>query len=466
MSRPFLAGTGRVDITPVPGTPQGGWGAQTHPRGTHADMPFYATALALGKSENVALIIDVDAIGFDREWTGRIIDAVASVTGLDQWRIRLSCTHTHSGPNTFRLANISEGLDMVLAYLESLPLRIAGAAWQAIQNLEPARIGSRRGECAVNACRRVRAGNRVVVGSDPDAPADRSLRVVRIDSLERRPIAVLMHYACHGTTIAWQSTAFTPDFPGPARAVVEHHLGGRCLFLQGAAADLGPREGFTGDLDVYRRLGLELGLAAAHLAVSIETQPRRRSVDRVIRSGADIALYTYELEESPASAFRVMTRDAALPIREFRPLEELEAELAELRSQAHRLKDEGRIEEFSVANALATQMGWRAGNARTYRGQSETAWTMHAVSIGNIALAGVPGEPFSSIGQAVARESPFAETLFSGYSNGGFGYIPDEAAYREGGYEIEATPFAEGAGERLTAEVLRLLTDLKNYETA
>ena len=41
----LLAGTGRVDITPAPGTPQGGWGAQTHQRGLGADLPFYATAL-------------------------------------------------------------------------------------------------------------------------------------------------------------------------------------------------------------------------------------------------------------------------------------------------------------------------------------------------------------------------------------------------------------------------------------
>ena len=38
-------GTGRSDITPAPGTPQGIWGAQTHERGVAADLPLYATAL-------------------------------------------------------------------------------------------------------------------------------------------------------------------------------------------------------------------------------------------------------------------------------------------------------------------------------------------------------------------------------------------------------------------------------------
>jgi len=461
MSKQLLAGTGRADITPPPGTPQGGWGAQTHQRGSFADMPFYVTALALQQGDEVALILDADAIGFDAEWTHRILDEVVRTTGLPKERIRFGCTHTHSGPNTFRIANIREGLDMAVAYLESLPSRVAGAAWQSLQNLKPARIGAASGTCGINALRRVSVDGQVVVGSNPGAPRDQTLQVVRIDGLDQMPIAVLMHYACHGTTIAWQSDAFTPDFPGPARAVVEQHLGGRCLFLQGAAADLGPREGFTGDLKIYRKMGLELGLATAHLAVSIDTRTRQRSFDRVIRSGADIALYRYEDVDTEAPLLRMLTRDTRLPIRSFRPLAELEAELQRLREEATALKQAGRIEEFAVTNALATQMGWRAGNARTYAGQKGTPWPLQGIRIGDVALISVAGEPFSCTGQAIVAESPFAHTLFSGYTNGGFGYIPDRKSYAEGGYEIEATPFAPGAAEHLAEEALQLLSDLK-----
>ena len=67
----LMAGVGRSDITPAPGTPQGGWGAQTHQRGIAADMPLYSTALVISDSEQSAAIIDVDSIGFDLEWAGR-----------------------------------------------------------------------------------------------------------------------------------------------------------------------------------------------------------------------------------------------------------------------------------------------------------------------------------------------------------------------------------------------------------
>src|SRR5579864_4009325 len=136
----LYVGTGRSSITPAPGTPQGIWGAQTHERGVDADMPLYATALALSDGTQTVLIVDVDAIGFNAEWSGKITNAISTLTGVATANIRVSATHTHSGPKTQRLEVISHGLDMAVEYLSSLPLRIAGAAWQAQNNLKPARV--------------------------------------------------------------------------------------------------------------------------------------------------------------------------------------------------------------------------------------------------------------------------------------------------------------------------------------
>src|SRR5215831_6978745 len=96
----LLAGIGRSDITPPPGTPQGGWGAQTHQRGLGSDMPLYATALVVSDNHTTVAILDVDAIGFDAEWTTKIVDAVVTLTAIPREYLRFSCTHTHSGPNT------------------------------------------------------------------------------------------------------------------------------------------------------------------------------------------------------------------------------------------------------------------------------------------------------------------------------------------------------------------------------
>ena len=45
----------------------------------------------------------------------------------------------------------------------------------------------------------------------------------------------------------------------------------------------------------------------------------------------------------------------------------------------------------------------------------------------------------------------FPHTLFSGYSNGGFGYIPVREAYSEGGYGVRRTPFSADAADVLAA---------------
>src|SRR4030095_14911904 len=216
--------------------------------------------------------IDVDSIGFDPEWTARILDSTVALTGLARENIRFSCTHTHSGPNTFRLAIITEGRDMIDDYLNGLPLQISGAVWQAQRNLRPVRIGAGSGACDININRRLKLPDgRVVIGRNPDGPVDRTVRVVRIDDMDEKPVATIVHYACHPTIIAWQSEHATPDYPGIAKKVVEEQLGGTCLFLQGATGNIGPKRGFTGDMRVYRKCGTLLGLEAAKVALGIET---------------------------------------------------------------------------------------------------------------------------------------------------------------------------------------------------
>lgn len=455
------AGTGRSDITPAPGTPQGGWGAQTHQRGLGADMPFYATALVLSDGNEIAAIVDVDSIGFDGEWTEKIIQAIEDLTRIPRERIRFSCTHTHSGPNTFRLATISEGLDMVLSYLDGLPQRIAGAVWQAQQQLTRVRCAAGAGSCDINVNRRFRTPEgTVVVGRNWKGTVDHTVRVVRFDDLSEDPVATIIHYACHPTTTAWDNKLFTPDYPGAARRVVEDQVGGTCLFLQGATGNLTPRRGFTGDTRVYRRLGAILGLEASRVALNMEARPRHEQYRGVLQSGAGIALYDDEAYEPEVPVLRVARRVLAMPVKRFRPVDELEAEAETCRAELMRLRREGAEHEVRAATARATQAGWHASNARLYAGKETVDWQLQCIRIGSIALLSSQGEPFIEIAQRIVAESPFPHTLFSGYSNGGFGYIPTREAFDEGGYETEATPFAPGAAEYLAGEGVRLLREV------
>src|SRR5690606_7005809 len=75
-------------------------------------------------------------------------------------------------------------------------------------------------------------------------------------------MATIVNYACHPTTLAWENRHISPDFPGALRELVQQATGAPCLFLQGASGDLGPREGFSGELELADRNGRQLGYAA------------------------------------------------------------------------------------------------------------------------------------------------------------------------------------------------------------
>ena len=85
-----------------------------------------------------------------------------------------------------------------------------------------------------------------------------------------------------------------------------------------------------------------------------------------------------------------------------------------------------------------------------------------SLRIGNVAIVALPGEPFAEIGAAVKKASPFAFTMFCGYSSGIEGdYLPVRSEYQHGGYEVERTPYGLGAAEKLIRETIRLFEEVK-----
>jgi hypothetical protein len=455
------AGTGRTDITPAPGTPHAGWGAQTHQRGIGADLPLHATCLAITDGDTSLAIVDVDLIHLSVEMERKAASLASGMTGVPVAHIRISGTHTHSGPNTFRLPVITQGLEMVLSYMESVPQRIAGAVWQAFQNLAPVRVAAGTGSCDINVNRRFQGPDgRWVVGRNPAGPVDRTVRIVSFAALDETPVATLLHYACHPTIMAWENQFFTPDFPGAAKRVVEQQVGGTCLFLQGATGNIGPRRGFTGDLNVYRRLGAILGLEASKIALNTETLPRQTTFTGYQESGATIALYKDEPIEPAQPELRVTARKIGLPVRPIGSPDELEQEAAKLRAIMNQMRESGTPQQIRDATAAATQAGMGAERARLVHGRTHLDRRLMGIRIGDIALVSTQGEPFTETNERIVRESPFAHTLFSGYSHGGSGYVPTRQAFAEGGYEVETSLFSPDAADILADEAIGLLREL------
>jgi hypothetical protein len=286
--------------------------------------------------------------------------------------------------------------------------------------MTPIRVAAGSGKCEVNVNRRLKQANgQIVIGRNWTGPVDPTVLVLRLDDLSEKPIATIVHYACHPTTMAWQCQYVTPDYPGVVRETVEKMIGGTCLFLQGAAGDLTPRRGFTGDLSVYRQLGRVLGLEAAKIAGNLETLPKEEHFKYVLQSGAPIAIYEDVPVEPDSSLLKVINKTLKLPVRAFREPAELEHEAELARVALSHVRQTGTEEEIRGATARATQAGWRAEYAHQYRGKTHADWPIQGIRIGPIALLSIPGEPFIEINRQIVSQSPFKYTLFPGYSNGG-----------------------------------------------
>jgi len=467
MGSEFYAGVARTDITPPIGIAHTNWGAQTHQRASGVDLPLTATALALSDGVTQVVIVDID-IGY--LWDGlaaETMSAIASLTGTPQSNIRLAYSHTHSGPTTSRARAdwAGEGSEMVAAYSASLPQRLGGVAWAAVQALQPARIGSGVGQSSISVNRRFQRpeDGAVIVGRNWDGAVDRDVNVLRIDTIAGAPLAAVVNFPCHPITVGPDNELLTPDYPGAVRATVEASTGATCLFLQGAAGDIGPVRGVAlNGAHEYKRLGTILGLEASRVWLETSPRPKRDRYEGTLESGAPLAIYTDELLDDPDRTIRVATRTLSLPLRQLPPPDEMDAAFAANLAELTELRaSNGDPEQIRLVTMRCKRTAMRAELARTVQDRTHMEIDAQAIAIGDdIVIVAVPGEPFVKIGLGVRKSSPFATTLFSGYANIGWSYIPTAEAYPLGGYEIEITPWDPAAAGLIVDECLAMLDAL------
>ncbi|MEZ5353316.1 MAG: neutral/alkaline non-lysosomal ceramidase N-terminal domain-containing protein [Bryobacteraceae bacterium] len=465
----LLAGVARADISPPVGIPQMNWGAQTHVTAEAIDPAgMWATALVLSDGRSKFAMVDIDALFVAP--LGDVAERAAKLTGIPADHIRLGATHTHAGP-LLTGAKGPVGLDlqqfrpMYDRHWQSVADRVVGAIAQANASLEPAHIGGAKGIGTININRRVRPrdGAPPAVGRNPEGLVDRDLIVARIDNAQGHPLAVIVNFQCHGTVLAWENKAISPDWPGMMRKEVEHALpGSKCLFFQGAAGNQGPVEGFTGDLAVPHRLGRILGHQAAALALEIETVRREPKFEGFVESTAYIAKQYWRTAGPRDGTLAFASKVIDVPSRAYTA--------AEVASMEKRWQD-----AQSKAAAVNGNDPWakHAAEARVRRFADLLAkWKepaappvqvrLQILRIGEVTLAAMPGEPFAEIGQAVKRSSPSPITMFCGYSSGEGGeYMPIESEYEHEGYEVDRTPYGRTAAAAVIREFQELFSALR-----
>ena len=440
-----------MDITPKVGVAHAGWGAQTHQVSIGNDMPLHVTALVVTKGNVELAIVDVDIGIFTNPQDKKIRELISKKSGIPFGNIRLAYTHTHSGPITFGQW-IKDGIDLANEWWNTIPDACAKAVIEAKATAQPARTGFGRGSCDVNINRRPSRDNgQLFTGRNWDGAVDHSVDVVSFDDADDNPIATIVNYAMHPTIMAHQNQWVTPDFPGPMRSVVEHTVGGLCLFLQGASGNQGPVDGFTGDLRVYRKVGSKLGAEAARVRLNIEPRERKENLDQILISGADLGIYSNVPINESDDTVGVSNVPVDLPSRNVISLadaqagfhageKELESARASMASEEEIRKAVSKVMRANIQLSVA-----RLSDTNTHDGHIEI--TAQSMRIGETVLVSIPVEPFVELAQGVKERSSSANTVFSGFSNGHINYLATDIAFEEGGYEVGVSVFAAGSAE-------------------
>jgi neutral ceramidase len=419
-------GYARCEITPMSSVPMGGYAAREGPSvGVHD--PLYAKVLAFKSQDREWIMTVLDLVGLNRSVVEGLREAVRHETSLPSGSLSLSCTHTHSGPQTLE-PPVPGMPPLAEEYLDQLASTLAETVRQAQHNLSPLRMRT-----AIGRVNRVAANRRRPPGSSQETEIsdDSFMGVLKFNEV------TLFNFACHPTVLGHGNRLISADLFGAAQKSAESATGAPCAFVQGAAGDLSTRytrrEQSFAEVD---RLGTLLAEAGVTLAAGAKESATSHDLDRIERT---LELPGKLLPE-PEQA-RQAVREGR---RRLSALQGGGADAGTLRLAQSEL--EGRIIEEKLAST----------GAEEYQ-----LCHVSAIRIGTVALVTVPGELFSALGRRIRERSPFPLTYILGYTDGHIGYLPGAKEYEAGGYEALASPLVPDAGDQVVEACVGLLDSLK-----
>ena len=457
------AGVARVDITPPLGFRMQGIVRRTE-GATEIESPLSATVLVLADDALKVAIFDCDLLGFDLAIVAEIRALVAERLGTEPHCIALGCTHTHNGPCTIRhvlggphdVGCREEQREVQEAYIAELTGQLSDLATLADSRRQPARAAAGRGEADAAVNREEKnVDGRILVGRNTEGTVDHSVDVLRVDDVQGQPIAVLVGYAAHPVVMGMDIYAYSPDYPGTVRRIVEDVTGAMCLFLTGAAGNQAMWSFLQGDWGEKERMGGLVGCEAARVFFAIETRPHE-VVREVEASLSGLALYRKEFRNGPShKCFRVASDKVEVPLQSLPDLVTAKAKVVEAGAYLRDLQRAGAPMTKVYPAQLVER--WAQGVLEKVAcgiERESLSFDITGFRLDDFALMCMPGEPFVEIGLAVKAASQARHTMFAGYCNGSLAYWPTAETVSQGGmavssslqtYNISAAPVAETA---------------------
>src|SRR5882724_1434062 len=232
-SRLLHAGAARVDITPSAN-------ALPVPYTSVRDHLF-VRAIVLENGVARAALVGVDLIGIDEPLWQEISKQVAQELQCPVDNIIISATHSHSSP--YPEDGKSPPDPNYAAFRAKLKEGILGAVRDAKGKLQPARMGFGTGSSYLNVNRdAVHPETRLwYQGPNLEGPSDKTVGVLKFESLSGEPIAAYVNYAIHAIDY-YEMGILTADFPGVTSRFVERAYDDKmvAIWSSGAAGDENP----------------------------------------------------------------------------------------------------------------------------------------------------------------------------------------------------------------------------------
>jgi hypothetical protein len=452
VARVFKAGAAASNITPPLDEPIiGGWGS---PLATHVHDELHARCLVLDDGSTKLVFVLVDSLGVNREVFDAAKGIIQDKTGIPKQNMLMAATHTHSSISARGSTN-GKGAEAFSGYQSFVIRRIADGVRRALNNLEPARIGSGSAAEPTQVFNRryfMKPGtptpnpfggtDQVVMNPGRGNPAihraagptDPEIVFLYVQSTGGRPIALLANYSLHYVGPS-AGPAISADYFGVFADRIQQLLG---------ADRLAPP--FVGILSN--------GTSADINNINWPKKSQRRwpPYAKMKQVADDVAQAVYR------AAQEIKLHDWV----------ELDARQREL-SLAARKPSEQQLAYARSILAKPANAPQHHKRERTYANRvlalhespDEVSILLQAFRIGDLAVTAIPFEVFVEIGLELKRRSPFPRSFTISHANGSHGYLPTVHQHELGGYEtwLGTNRVEIQAAPKIVTTLLDLLTD-------
>jgi hypothetical protein len=464
-----LVGVAQVDVTPPIGIYHRMWGAAKHDVATGIHRPLTATVLTLtphGESATPAVFVALDHCLLWGEEMEAFLDAVSGQAGVDRNSLVTFFSHTHAA-GLMGLERVElPGGEMIPPYLDDLATKVAGAIRDAASGMTASVVSFATGRCDLAQNRDFfdDEADRFVCGFNPEGIADDSVPVARIvDEASGKTRATIINYACHPTTLSWDNTLISPDYVGAMREVVETATDAPCFFIQGASGDMGPRDGFVGDVEVADRNGRQLGYAVLSALESLPANGRggsKMAYTGAVISGATIGTWqTQDVDDKQSTelaAWRYRETTVELSYREdLLTSEDLERDRDHWSAEEQKARDAGNAAAAADARAMIERMTRRLVRVRDIPPGDKYPFRIRLWLLGDVVWVVLEGEHYNVLQRTIRESFPGRAVIVATLANGSrCWYLPDEPSYGKGLYQEDASILAKGSLEVLTAAII------------